>query len=124
VRFKRDERQRAAMNIAGLYTSGTLPLFMATLCRFWLNELVLLVLPCLIVGAGIYWLMGRWYPSLFLSYVPAIVITHYAAQHLQLNLSVIVVLGGSLLLVLPPILVAVSAGYFVAKKFKMRAQQR
>ena len=111
------------MNIEGLYTSDTLPPFMATLLRPWLTELVLLVLPGLIVGAGIYWLMGRWYPSLFLCYVAAIAITHYAAQHLQFNLSLIVVLGCSLWLVLPQILVAVSAGYFVVKKFRTRARK-
>jgi hypothetical protein len=84
------------MNIAGLYTSGTLPLFMAALLKFWLTELVLVALPGSIIGAVIYWLIGRWYVSLVLSYAAAIVVMHYAAQHLQFSPGLIALLSYSL----------------------------
>jgi membrane protein YqaA with SNARE-associated domain len=111
------------MNIAGLYTSGTLPLFMAALLKFRLTELVLVALPGSIIGAVIYWLIGRWYVSLVLSYAAAIVVMHYASQHLQFSPGLIALLRYSLGLVLPPVAVAVSTGYFVAKKFRMHARK-
>jgi cytochrome c biogenesis protein CcdA len=111
------------VNIEGLYASGTLPLFMLRLLRLWLTELALFVLPGSIIGAGIYWVLGRWYPSLFLSYVAAIACLHYAAQHNHLTLSLMGLLGYSLGLTLPPIVVAVSTGYFVFKQFRIRARK-
>ena len=82
-----------------------------------------MALPGSIIGAVIYWLIGRWYVSLVLSYAAAIVVMHYAAQHLQFSPGLIALLRYSLGLVLPPVAVAVSTGYFVAKKFRMHARK-
>jgi hypothetical protein len=70
------------MNIAGLYASGTLAPFAQALLWFWGTSLVVLMLPGLIIGAGLNWLMNRWYPSFVLSYLAAIAFLHYAEPRL------------------------------------------
>jgi hypothetical protein len=101
-------------------------LFAADLTKLWLSEFAVFCVPASIIGAGIGWVVGRWYACLILSYAAAIafVNSHGVAQHLHNPLSLPKLLGYSALAVLPPILVAASAGYFAARKTQVRNTKR
>ena len=99
-------------------------LFAADLTKLWLSEFVVFCVPASIIGAGIGWFVGRWYPCLFLSFAAAIafVNSHQVAHHLHNPLSLTKLLGYSAMMVLPPVLVAASAGYFAARKVKTQVR--
>ena len=97
-------------------------LLAADLMKLWLAELAVFFIPASIIGAGIGWVVGRWYACLLLSYATAIALcnSHRLAERVHHSLSLTELLCSSAVLVLPPILVAASAGYFAARKLKTR----
>jgi hypothetical protein len=97
-------------------------LLAADLMKLWLVELALVVIPASIIGAGISWVVGRWYACLLLSYAAAIAFcnSHHITERLHHSLNLIELLGSSAALTLPPILLAASAGYLTARKVKRR----
>jgi hypothetical protein len=101
-----------------------LELFAADLTRLWVSEFAVFFIPASIIGAGISWVVGRWYPCPILSYAAAIAFVNspHLASRLHDPLSLTKLLGYSAVAVLPPILIAASAGYFAARVIKKRVR--